>query len=42
MADMTVTVNGTEQLAQRACRMVFGEDTDLGPVMPTPGARARR
>jgi hypothetical protein len=34
--DMWVSVSGTQQLAERACRMVFGEDTDAGPVMATP------
>lgn len=36
MADMTVDVNGTRQLAEGACRMVFGEDTSAGPVCPVP------
>lgn len=36
MPDMTVTVNGTTQLAERACRMIFGENADLGPVRPAP------
>ena len=34
--DMTVTVNGTRHLAERACRMVFGEDAGVGPVCPAP------
>lgn len=34
--DMTVNVIGTNHLAERACRMVFGEDADLGPVRPAP------
>lgn len=36
MADQTVTVTGTEHLAERACRMVFGDDADQGPVLPAP------
>lgn len=34
--DMIVAVNGTAQLAERACRMVFGEDAGRGPVRPAP------
>lgn len=32
--DMTVTVNGPLRLAEEATRAVFGENADLGPVMP--------
>jgi hypothetical protein len=33
---MEVTINGTRQLAEHACRMVFGEDANAGPVRPAP------
>lgn len=36
MADMWVSIRGTRQLAERACRMVFGEDADAGPKCPAP------
>lgn len=35
-AEMTVSVHGTQQLAEKACRMVFGENADAGPVRATP------
>ena len=34
--EMTVTVIGSHQLAEQACRMVFGENAVAGPVRPAP------
>lgn len=37
MADMTVNVQHPDpRLAEEACAGVFGEDANLGPVMPAP------
>lgn len=39
MNDMTITVRGTRELAERACRAVFGEITEIGPareIAPMP------
>ena len=38
---MTVTVNGLRGVAEHACRMVFGEDANLGPQRAAPEPRLK-